>query len=174
MDGLTQDSYSAYRVGGNVERCKEALRWLRDAKGTLIIELQVLRLRTNEQEWSAFRREYKKMGADRLVFKTAQLYDYADGHPLMPSDPRYSRYIKGTDGRYHRRPLSKGCFRVWSGAVITSTGEVLPCCYDKAHAHSFGNIMEAPLAELYNNEIAVAFRREALRHKPQICHECWK
>ena len=174
MDGLTQDSYSAYRIGGNVERCREALRWLRDAKGTLIIELQVLRLRTNEQEWDAFRREYKKMGADRLVFKTAQLYDYADGHPLMPSDPRYSRYVKGTDGRYHRRPLSKGCFRVWSGAVITSTGEVLPCCYDKSHAHSFGNIMEAPLAELYNNEKAVAFRREALRHKPQICHECWK
>jgi len=185
MDGITQDSYGAYRIGGNVERCKEALRWLDEAKNALpfregagvgspIIELQVLRLRTNEHEWDAFRREYKKMGADRLVFKTAQLYGYANGHPLMPSDPRYCRYIKGADGLYHRRPISRGCFRVWSGAVITTTGEVLPCCYDKAHAHSFGNIMETPLAELYNNEKAVAFRQEALRHKPSICHECWK
>ncbi len=181
MDGLTQDSYGAYRAGGDLQQCKAALRWLHEASTKrsllfrrLIVELQVLCLRTNEREWDTFRREYKKMGADRLVFKTAQLYNYADGHPLMPSDPRYSRYAKGTDGRYHRKPVSKGCFRVWSGAVITTTGEVLPCCYDKAYAHSFGNIMETSLSVLYNNEKAVAFRRAALRHKPQICHECWK
>jgi hypothetical protein len=52
----------------------------------------------------------------------------------MPSEPRYSRYIQGADGLYHRKPLRKGCWRVKSGAVITTNGDVLPCCYDKAHA----------------------------------------
>ena len=33
MDGLTQESYSAYRVGGSLDQCKKALRWLQEARG---------------------------------------------------------------------------------------------------------------------------------------------
>ena len=178
MDGLSDESYNAYRIGGSLTQCIHALSYLRDAKeqlgGRTTIELQVLRLKTNEHEWKAFRYAYKRLGADRLVFKTAQLYDYTHGHPLMPSDKRYSRYVLGKDGIYHRRPLSKGCWRVWSGAVITTNGEVLPCCYDKAHAHAYGNIMESPLKELFHNEKATVFRQAAWQEKPDICKECWK
>ena len=181
MDGLSDESYNAYRVGGSLEKTKAALRYLRDSKSRHldisrypIIELQVLRLKTNEHEWVQFKREYKRLGADRLVFKTAQLYDYASGHPLMPSNPRYSRYILGSDGSYHRRKLSKRCFRVWSGAVVTTSGEVLPCCYDKAHAYAYGNITERPLAELFSSEKAQAFRRAAWKEQPDICKECYK
>lgn len=181
MDGLTDESYNAYRVGGSLERTKAAIRYLREAKmrsvrqrSGLIIELQVLRLRTNEHEWAAFRRSYKALGADRLVFKSAQLYDYQHGHPLMPSDPRYSRYVQGEDGLFHRKRLHRGCLRVWSGVVVTTDGEVLPCCYDKARAHTYGNIMCSPLSELFRNERAVAFRRAALQGSPSICQECWK
>lgn len=186
MDGLSDESYNAYRIGGSLEKCKEAIRFLRKAKNDLslsrhnvimsspIIELQCLRLKSNEHEWAEFKREYKRLGADRLVFKTAQLYDYADGHPLMPSNPRYSRYIKGTDGKYHRRHLNKGCFRVWSGCVITTSGDVLPCCYDKAHAFAYGNIMTASMKDLFHSEKAVSFRKAAFRQTPQICQECWK
>ena len=179
MDGLSDETYNAYRIGGSLEKTKEALRWLRKSKinnrkSKILIELQVLRLKTNEHEWKAFRRQYKTLGADRLVFKTAQLYDYAQGHPLMPSDKRYSRYVLGNDGLYHRRNLGKGCLRVWSGAVITTTGEVLPCCYDKAHAHAYGNIMESSLKDLFGNKKATAFRKAAWKEQPQICKECWK
>lgn len=175
MDGLTDESYNAYRVGGSLDKCKEALRWLRESKNrTPIIELQCLRLKSNEHEWTQFKQQYKALGADRLVFKTAQLYDYSNGHPLMPSNPRYSRYVKGPDGLYHRRPLGRNCFRVWSGVVVTTNGEVLPCCYDKAHGHAYGNIMEKPLAELFASPQAAAFRAAVLKQQPQICQECWK
>ena len=178
MDGLTEGSYTAYRVGGSIEKCKQALRWLHEAKertgSRMTVELQCLRLRTNEKEWGALARAYRHMGADRLVFKTAQLYDYAEGHPLMPSDLRYSRYIQGADGKYHRRKRSRGCLRVWSGAVVTANGEVLPCCYDKEHAYAYGNIMEAPMDELFGNGKAAAFRRAALYEQHGICKECWR
>ena len=178
MDGLSDESYNAYRVGGNLIQCIHALSFLRKAKeehgGRTTIELQVLRLKTNEHEWNAFRSAYKRLGADRLVFKTAQLYDYTHGHPLMPSDKRYSRYVLGKDGIYHRRPLSKGCLRVWTGAVVTTTGEVIPCCYDKAHAHAYGNIMVSLLKDLFGNEKATAFRKAAWKEQPQICKECWR
>ena len=181
MDGLTEESYNAYRVGGSLEKTKAALQYLRQAKSKFQIsnfkfqiELQCLRLKSNEHEWQAFKQQYKALGADRLVFKTAQLYDYAEGHPLMTSDPRYSRYIQGADGLYHRRRLGKGCFRVWSGIVVTTNGEVLPCCYDKAHEYAYGNIMNTSLKELFTSEKANAFRRAACRQTPLICQECWK
>ena len=179
MDGLTDESYNAYRVGGSLEKTKDALRYLHSQKSKVksqkpIIDLQCLRLKTNEHEWDEFKRIYQSLGADRLTFKTAQLYDYADGHPLIPSDPRYSRYIKGSDGRYHRRKRSKNCWRVWSGVVVTTNGEVLPCCYDKAHEYAYGNIMTASLKDLFAGEKANAFRRAALLQKPLICQECWK
>jgi radical SAM protein with 4Fe4S-binding SPASM domain len=178
MDGLTDASYGAYRIGGSVAQCKAALGYLRAAKerlhGQTLIELQCLRLRTNEHEWGEFKRQYRLFGADRLVFKTAQLYGYADGHPLMPSDPRHSRYVQGADGHFHRRPLRKGCFRVWSGVVVTTDGDVLPCCYDKAHAYAYGNIMDTPLAELFTSDKAMTFRKAAMNEQPQICKECWR
>ena len=182
MDGLTDESYNAYRVGGSLEKTKVAIRFLREAKEqspityhqSPIIELQCLRLKTNEHEWAQLKRVYKSLGADRLTLKTAQLYDYANGHPLMPSNPRYSRYIQGPDGHFHRKAIGKTCLRVWSGCVITTNGDVLPCCYDKAHAHAYGNIMNAPLRELYSNDQAIAFRRAALHQQPQICQECYK
>ena len=92
----------------------------------------------------------------------------------MPSDARYSRYIKGADGHYHRRPLGKGCLRVWSGVVVTTNGDVLPCCYDKDRTFAYGNIVHTPLAELFRNDKARAFRQAALNEQPQICKECWR
>ena len=179
MDGLTQASYEAYRIGGSVTQCKAALRWLHEAKlkiknSKLKIELQCLRLRTNEQEWDDFKLQYKTLGADRLTLKTAQLYNYAQGHPLMPSDERYSRYKKDASGQYHRKPMGRNCWRVWSGCVVTTTGDVLPCCYDKAHEHAYGNIMNTPISELYGNAAARTFRQAARLQQPAICKECYK
>ena len=184
MDGLTEQSYNAYRIGGNLDKTQAALSFLRKAKQSKsrdheitkspIIELQVLRLKSNEHEWFDFKRVYKSLGADQLTFKTAQLYDYQNGHPLMPSNPRYSRYIQGTDGHYHRRKLSKDCFRVWSGVVITTAGDVLPCCYDKAHDYAYGNIMNSSLRDLFCSDKANTFRRAAIQQTPQICQECYK
>ena len=180
MDGLTQTTYGTYRVGGDVEKAKAALRYLKEAvshQQSVIrcqIELQCLRLKTNEEEWKELKRQYKAMGADRLSLKTAQLYDYEHGHDLMPSDARYSRYEKGADGLYHRKKRTRGCLRVWSGVVVTTTGEVLPCCYDKGHAYSYGNVKDAPIAELFRNEKALAFRRAAIEEQPKICQECWR
>lgn len=178
MDGLTQATYGAYRIGGNIEKAKAALQYVRGAKeqygGKTVIELQCLRLKTNEHEWKELKRQYKALGADCLSLKTAQLYDYENGHALMPSDTRYSRYKQGADGLYHRKKRSSGCLRVWSGVVVTTTGEVLPCCYDKSQAYSYGNIQDAPIAELFKNEKAMAFRRAAMSEQPKICQECWR
>ena len=158
MDGLTDESYGSYRIGGSLDKTRSALRYLREAKKKDSLPFSL----------------YRSLGADRLTFKTAQLYDYAAGHPLMPSNPRYSRYRLGSDGLYHRKNRWPWCTRVWMGCVIATNGDVLPCCYDKAHEYVYGNIMEAPLAEILRSDKARAFMRAAQKEQPAICKECWR
>lgn len=189
IDGFSEESYTAYRVGGDLNKALQGLQFLRKAKdvyrSSLRIELQVLRLRTNEHEWEWIRRNYKKLGATHLVFKTAQLYDYKNGHPLMPANERYSRYKKTIDGTYiHKKKTihhSKfkihnfPCFRLWSGCVITTTGEILPCCYDKGHHYSFGNILSLSLRDIFHSPKANKFRLYVLKSqksRPNICNNC--
>jgi radical SAM protein with 4Fe4S-binding SPASM domain len=188
IDGFSEESYAAYRVGGNLHKALEGLQHLANAKAEfhshIRIELQVLRLKSNEHEWDWIKKNYRKLGATHLVFKTAQLYDFEHGHPLMPSDERYSRYKKTADGTYvhkkasHLSPLTfnlSPCRRLWSGCVITTYGDVLPCCYDKDHRHAYGNITQLSLAELYHSTKANALRRRVLLYngKPlDMCKNC--
>lgn len=184
MDGWTQQTYEQYRRGGSVEQCKAAIRYLREAKHrtpntvhhTPIIELQCLYLKTNEAEWATFRREYKRLGADRLTMKTAQLYDYEHGSPLMPTDERYARYRYAAEqGRYVlKRRLHNRCYRLWSGCVIDVQGNVLPCCYDKQKQYVLGNIHSQSLRDIWHSAKAQHFRSEILRHRKQIniCTNC--
>ena len=189
IDGFSEESYAAYRVGGSLHKALEGLQHLANAKAEyhsrIRIELQVLRLKSNEHEWSWIKKNYKKLGATHLIFKTAQLYDFEHGHPLMPTDERYSRYKKTADGTYvHKKKIilnskfkiqNSPCLRLWSGCVITTSGDVLPCCYDKDHRHAYGNITLQSLAEIYHSAQANALRRHVLRHpdKPlEMCKNC--
>lgn len=181
MDGWTQATYEQYRRGGSVEKVKDAVRYLRDAKMStgnrqLSIELQCLYLRTNEAEWGIFRKEYKSLGADRLAMKTAQLYDYEHGSPMMPSDTRYARYRydDGLGAFVLKRKLRNRCYRLWSGCVIDVHGDVFPCCYDKGRRYPLGNILRQPLREIFHGEKARGFRRQILSGRSQVpvCTNC--
>ena len=193
IDGFSEESYAAYRVGGSLHKALEGLQHLANAKAELHsrirIELQVLRLRSNEHEWDWIKKNYKKLGATHLVFKTAQLYNFEHGHPLMPTDERYSRYRKTADGTYvhksshlspltlspHRLIASQPCLRLWSGCVITTYGDVLPCCYDKDHKHTLGNITSQNLADIFHGPKAHSLRSHILRSNlPAMCKNCDK
>lgn len=190
IDGFSQESYEAYRVGGSLQKALNGLRFLHEAKrqyqSPIRIELQVLRLRSNQHEWSWIRKHYKDLGATHLTFKTAQLYDYQHGNPLMPTDLRYSRYRQLPNGTYvhkhsyisHLSPFRfrvSPCYRLWSGGVVTTNGEFLPCCYDKEHHHAFGNLTTHSLSELFHSKRADHLRRHVLRNTqalPEMCKNC--
>lgn len=198
MDGLSEQSYTAYRQGGSLHQVLQGLTYLRNAKdrlgGRTHIELQCLRLRSNEHEWDMFRRSYRQMGADSLTFKTAQFYDYEQGNPLMPSDEKYSRYHRLPDGTYQPKnrlthkltnlqtyKLNKSCHRLLTGCVITVKGDVLPCCFDKSHRYVMGNIFDeikgnssSTLRTIWHSQAFQNFRRQVRlsRFTFPICTNC--
>ncbi len=187
IDGLSEESYQAYRQGGKLSKALQGLRLLHEEKvvqkANTIIEWQCLRLRTNEHEWEEIRKQYKALGADILTFKTAQFYDYKHGNPLMPTNERYSRYKKQQDGTYTLKRnspfrgvggLRAGCHRLWAGCVIDVHGNILPCCFDKAGQYAFGNLHHQKLADIWNSPQATAFRQRVskARHTIDICQNC--
>ncbi len=191
IDGLSEESYQTYRQGGKLSKALQGLRFLHEEKvaqhAHTLIEWQCLRLRSNEHEWAEIRKQYKSLGADLLTFKTAQFYDFEHGNPLMPTDERYSRYKKQSNGTYQlksrgvfsplwgdKRGAVRGCHRLWSGCVMDVHGNILPCCFDKAGKYAFGNLRTQSLAEIWHSPRAVAFRKRVLtnRQNIDICRNC--
>lgn len=177
VDGLTQSTYEHYRVGGKLEKALAGIRAMasipRSERPEIV--LQCLYLRTNEHEWDTIKAQYKELGADKLEMKTAQFYGFENGHADMPTQDKYSRYRLGSDGRYHiKNALHNRCYRLWSGCVITTDGSVLPCCYDKNHSFSYGNVASASFLQIWTSEQAQTFRDHVLRSRASIemCGNC--
>jgi radical SAM protein with 4Fe4S-binding SPASM domain len=117
----------------------------------------------------------KQLNADKLVLKTAQLYDFENGHPLMPENTNYNRYKLLENGTFARKgKMPNRCFRLWSGSVITATGAVVPCCFDKDAMHAFGNINSGSFQAIYHNSNATEFRNSILSNRKQyaMCRNC--
>jgi len=180
VDGATQESYEKYRIGGRLEKVLDGINhinyWKKELKtSTPIVEMQFLVLKTNEHQLNDMRQMAKELNVDRLIFKTAQLYNFENGNERMTSLNRYSRYKITKTGTYMIKASQPNrCFRLWSGGVVNANGEVLPCCYDKMSEHSFGNVAELDYSVCHKSEKASGFRENILRNRKQfeICRNC--
>ena len=179
IDGLTQPVYEQYRQGGSLSKSIEAIQllahWKKQLKSnTPLIEAQFIVMKHNEFQLNDFKKTAKKWGADKAVLKTAQI-DLSHVDNFVPTQMRYSRYVKNSNGDWKlKKRLKNRCWRQWSGAVVTSNGDVLPCCFDKNGEHAFGNIRTEKFDTIWNGEKANAFRQAILKDRKQfeMCRNC--
>lgn len=180
IDGTTQDTYESYRIGGKLEKVLEGtrnvVRWKKALKSiTPHIVFQYLVVKPNEHQINDAKKLSKELGVNQINFKTAQIYDYEDGSPLIPSIQKYSRYTKGTDEKYHiKNPMNNHCWKMWHSAVITWDGKVIPCCFDKDASHEMGNVEDLTFKEIWNSGKYDAFRKSLLKSRSEIdiCKNC--
>jgi radical SAM protein with 4Fe4S-binding SPASM domain len=115
------------------------------------------------------------LGVDKLQFKSAQVYGYEDGNPLIPKNEKFSRYLKVPGKGYTiNNPLNNHCLRMWRGCVITWDGLVVPCCFDKDAEHRLGDLKKNSFNEIWRGEGYDAFRRKVFssRKEIDICRNC--
>ncbi len=180
IDGSTQEVYEKYRVGGKLQKAIDGVKYVQEWKQkfksvTPIIEIQFVVFKTNEHQLDDMRALAKELKVERIVFKTAQLYDFENGHPLLTSIEKYARYKLEEDGKYHiKSELPNRCLRLWTGAVINSKGDLVPCCFDKDSEHSFGNVGTDSFASTWHNKKASDFRGSILKNRKQyeMCRNC--
>ncbi len=180
MDGTTQEAYESYRIGGDLNKVKAGInnliKWKRELKLLKpYIILQFLVLKTNEHQIEEIKEFAKQAGVDELQLKTAQFNSYINNSPILPTNTKYSRYIKQADGTFRiKNKLKNHCFRIWSSCVITWDGNVIPCCFDKDAQYTFGNIKTQSFQSIWKNKNYKDFRTKVLKQRESIdiCRNC--
>lgn len=180
VDGATQETYASYRRGGKLEKVLEGARnvvkWKRELGATRpYIIFQFLVVHPNEHEMDEIERIADEVGVDELKFKTAQVYNYKHGNPLIPKNKKYSRYKQLKDGTYAiKNKLLNHCWRLWHACVFTWDGQVVPCCFDKDAKHIMGDLKDQRFKELWQGEAYQSFRRAILKSRKEIdiCSNC--
>ena len=180
IDGTTQEVYEQYRREGKLEEVLEGARrvvhWKRRLNSrTPHIIFQFLVVRPNEHQVEEVHRLAKEIGVDEVKLKTAQVYDYADGNPLIPKNPVYSRYYQKADGSWAvKNRLLNHCWKMWHSCVITWDGRVVPCCFDKDASHQLGDLKRQTFSEIWKGAPYRRFRSAILkgRDKIDICTNC--
>lgn len=180
IDGTTPETYESYRIGGQldkvIEGTKNILKWKKKLKSnTPHVIFQFLVVRPNEHQIAQVKALGKELGVDEVRLKTAQIHDFKEGNPLIPSIDKYSRYTQLGNGEYTlKNKLSNECWKLWSSSVITWDGRVVPCCFDKDANHQMGNLMEETFRSLWVNKSYMTFRDAVLRSRSSIdiCQNC--
>jgi radical SAM protein with 4Fe4S-binding SPASM domain len=181
IDGTTQDTYEQYRIEGKLDHVLQGARnivhWKRQlGKSHPHVVFQFLVVRHNEHQIPDIHRLAEEIGADEVKLKSAQVYDYEHGNPLIPTDQQYARYHQRPDGTWGvKHALVNHCWKLWHACVITWDGLVVPCCFDKDAEHRLGDLRKTPrFRDLWHGEAYQAFRRSILKGRDQIdiCTNC--
>ena len=180
IDGTTQETYEQYRIGGQLQKVIEGTKNIIEAKQVLKsntphIVFQFLVVKPNEHQLEDVKKLASDLGVDEVVFKTAQVYDFENGNPLIPDNIKYSRYKKKPDGTYSiKNKLLNQCWRMWSSCVVTWDGVVVPCCFDKDAKHQLGDLKKQSFKELWKSNKYQGFRQSILKSRQEIdiCKNC--
>jgi MoaA/NifB/PqqE/SkfB family radical SAM enzyme len=142
LDGVSQEVYKTYRVGGRVDKVIQNVEAIvaekkRQGKRDPFIELQYIVFPHNRHEMDRVRELAERLEVDRLTFiesKTREEAMVKDGKPVEPDD----------------------CNSLWLMACFNFDGSLSPCC--DSVDDSFGNVLEQDFATLWNSEKIIKSR----------------
>ena len=186
-DGISDQTYRAYHVGGDLQTVLGNMRLLVAQRAqqahcrTRIIWLFHV-FRHNEHEIEEARRMAAEMGVEirinpmrtdmgKEIFETAAQAIDRD-RAWIPEDPRYCAFDLETRESKIKRDF---CSLPWKETVVNWNGNLLPCCSVYQDTYSFGNAFAAPFKQVWNSPAYEAARRElANRANAQktVCHIC--
>ncbi len=185
IDGTSQATYEAYRIGGNLEKViegtKNILKWKKELKSnTPFVIFQFLVVKPNEHQIEEVQQLGKELGVDAVWCKTAQIYDYENGSELIPTIDQYSRYKQSHSTheglvKYElKNKMLNHCWKMWHSCVITWDGLVVPCCFDKDAEYRMGSLKTKSFVNVWHSETYSNFRKSLISSRGQIemCKNC--
>ncbi len=180
LDGTNQESYSKYRKGGDFNEVLHGIVNLVRIKKIMhsrlpLIILQFLVMHHNEHQIEEVRMLGKKLGVNRTVIKSLQVYDFFSNLDMLPSERKYSRYTVHNNGEVIiKNRLKNRCRRLWHTMVILQDGSVVPCCFDKDAQCILAKYPERSLHDIWKGKEAFQFRQKILnsRNKIKMCCNC--
>lgn len=179
IDGLDEETYQNYRVGGTFAKADEGLRLLLRRKRERglkkpFVELQFIIMKANEKQIPDVLKYGKELGVNRTALKTMQVSSYENAVQYLPEDPKYRRYIL-KDGKVTMKGQMKDhCFALWRTSVVTWDGRVVPCCFDKDAHYVLGSLKEMKFEDIWRSAPYNKFRAQILKNRKSVdmCLNC--
>jgi radical SAM protein with 4Fe4S-binding SPASM domain len=166
VDGATQETYSKYRAGGNLERVKQNIRTVIKAKERNhsqypMVTVRFVAMQPNEQEMKDVEKLARELGADNFAIKSVDMPP-ARGEQLdekyRPEQDSLRRY-EYEEGSFTRKARPFECMRPWKRLTLDALGEVISCEYDYKDTHSFGNIAGSmSVIDTWKSQVSRQFR----------------
>jgi radical SAM protein with 4Fe4S-binding SPASM domain len=179
IDGLDEESYQNYRVGGTFKQADDGLRTLinrRNERGMKkpFVELQFIVMKQNEHQIEDVLEYGNDVGVDKVVFKTMQISSYENALKFLPSNNKFRRYKVGNGKFEINGGMKNHCFALWRTSVITWDGKVVPCCFDKDAEFTLGTLNGTRFSEIWKSEDYMNFRKNVLDDRKSIsmCTNC--
>jgi MoaA/NifB/PqqE/SkfB family radical SAM enzyme len=181
VDGATQETYERYRRGGHVERVFSNMELIvkekrRQNGSRPFIMVRMLVHRHNAHEIDALKQKAGELGAD--TFATGEFYvDTSDNRQVeewASRDPRFTSYDWAAgppENKWH-------CADLWESMHISWDGGATPCCWVHDKKNDLDNVLQRPIAQVWNGAAYVSSRRVHARGKPRdgavetICTRC--
>jgi radical SAM protein with 4Fe4S-binding SPASM domain len=180
IDGVTQQSYEKYRVGGNLDKVVNGIKTLTTEKKRLAsrtpnVALQFLVMKHNEDQIPQMRRLAKDLQVDRLLVKNIEVHSLGQAKTWLPTNKAYRRYNFNGENLVVKGADKKSCPRPWVSTLINWDGSVVPCCFDKNGHHPMGMINDVQnFNDIWKNLPFNTFRTKLLQDRKQIeiCRNC--
>ena len=180
LDGTGQETYQAYRRGGDFQKVENGIRTLsrirkETGKNNPFLIIQFLVLKHNHEQLSEVKNLAREWGADRVWIKSAQMEYPESAGQWLPEDSRYSRYVRSPSGEWKRKgKLRNRCRRLWQTIVITTDGLIVPCCFDKKAEYPMGKTGEQRIEKFWKSKSYQDFRKKVLSNRKDIviCTNC--
>jgi radical SAM protein with 4Fe4S-binding SPASM domain len=194
IDGVSQESYEKYRVGGDFRKVIDNISILVNAKRRRrsfrpFIMWQFIVFKHNEHEVETAKQMAKELGVDGISFMPAMvpINNREEAERWLPLDSKYQRYdVKKMEEVWSAQEMQKfptngksesdtrershlkrkvGCPWLWTQTSINWDGTVSPCCDIFDSSFDFGTMADKPFKDVWNNEKYRASRRFSSKGK---------
>ena len=179
IDGLDEETYQNYRVGGTFKQADIGLRTLLKKKKELkknypFVELQFIVMKQNEHQINDLFKYGKETGVNKVTLKTMQVSSYENAKKFLPANSKYSRYVVTDNNVTIKNKLKNHCFALWRTSVITWDGKVVPCCFDKDANFTLGILNGVTFNEVWHSKEYMHFRQGVLNNRKALsmCNNC--
>jgi radical SAM protein with 4Fe4S-binding SPASM domain len=177
LDDIEPESYASIRSGGDLPTVLEGINAVyaeKAGRNMAIpqISAQCLLLRQVEDHLDQVRLVAEQSGADRVVWKTAQVSSLDEAREVLPKNEKMWRY-RIANGELTTKRQWEGCLRTWFSTVILCDGSVVPCCFDKDGEYVMGNLLTQSFEEIWRGSHYMEFRKQTMRRRAYpICNNC--
>jgi len=182
-DGISQESYSKYRVGGDFDlvmrNIKTLLHFRDQFKSKVHLVWNFIVFKHNENEVGRAKEAARSMGIDlrigkmRTSMKEEILRPHAESiqkyKNWIPDNPEYSAYDLN---KGETKIKIKSCRKPWAEMSINWNGDVFPCCAVYGDEYRLGSIKSAAIREVWNSAPYKLARQEVLNRGCKVVTIC--